>query len=131
MSEPPSEPRHDDVRPVHEELPSRLILRTMLATVMVGASLCFATYLIMRGRMLSLRPSYQFPEQSLPPPREVAEVRQELFHVANPRPTVKDSQRAALDQFGWVDRGRRVVHVPIEDAIDLVVKRASQSGGRP
>lgn len=113
-------------RPAEDRLPRGLILRTIVATVMIGTSLCFATYVITRGRMLALRPSFTFPERSLGPPHEVANVRQELFRIANPRPTVKDRQRAELERFGWVDRQQRIIHMPIEEAMRLVAAR----GGR-
>jgi hypothetical protein len=122
------EQRHDDVRVERELLPRGLIARTALATVMVGASLCFATYLIMRARILAVRPGYEFPERELPAPHEIATVKQELFGVTNPAPDPKAEERATLETFGWVDRGRRIVHIPIEAAIDL---EARGEGGRP
>ena len=33
------------------------------------------------------------------------------------------AQRVRLDSFGWVDRTRGVVHIPVDAAIDLVVAR--------
>jgi hypothetical protein len=116
----PDQDHHPDVRHEPETLPRSLILRISLGTVMVGASLCFATYLIMRARVHAVRPAYDFPEHALAPPHEVATVRQELFQIANPRADLYDQQRALLDGFGWVDQRRRLVHIPIEAAIDLV-----------
>ena len=110
--------------PQEEVLPRSLILRAMLATVMITVSLCFATYLLLRARMLQLRPSYRFPERALPAPHTVSEVRQELFDRANPRPTTGEKQGAVLEHFGWVDRARGIVHIPVETAIDVVARRA-------
>jgi hypothetical protein len=119
---------HDDVRPQAEHLPRGLIVRSALATIMVGTSLCFATYLIMRARVLAIRPSYDFPERALPAPHEVATVRQESFAVAHPRADLRAQQRTRLDSFGWVDRARGLVHIPIDDAVELTARR--EAGGR-
>jgi hypothetical protein len=117
---------HDDVRVERETLPRGLIARTALATVMVGASLCFATYLILRARILTVRPSYDFPEKSLPAPHEVATVKQELFAIPNPALDLKAQQRAELASFGWIDRARQIVHIPIEAAIELQARSAGE-----
>ena len=119
------------VKPEAEELPHGLILRTILATVMVGAALCFGTYLFLRERLLTLRPSFRFPEQALGAPREVANVRQEVFQIPHPVPSVRERQRAALERFGWVDRGRGIVHIPIDAAIELVARESAPRRGSP
>ncbi|MFL5304936.1 MAG: hypothetical protein ACJ8F1_06965 [Polyangia bacterium] len=125
-----TEPRHPEVRNIPDQLPRGLILRVMLATVMITVALCFATYLYDRLRMLQLRPSGAFPEQALPPPHEVAHVRQELFQIPHPRPTSIDRDRAVLQSAGWVDRQRRIVHVPVDLAIELVARRAGPGGAQ-
>lgn len=122
---PPDEPRHANVRPQREELPTGFILRVLLAAVMIAISLCFATHLILRGRLLQLRPSFRFPERHLPPPHEVATVRQELFRVADPRPNLQEEQRAGLAVFSWVDRQRGIVRIPIEAAMEIVARRGA------
>jgi hypothetical protein len=124
---PADEPRRPDVSRQSDELPTGLILRTLLVTTMIAVSLCFATHLILRARMQQLRPSYRFPERQLPAPHDVANVRQELFRLARPRPTLQEEQRAGLAAFGWVDRERGVVRIPIETAMEIV---ARQSAGR-
>ncbi len=80
-------PRHPEVRKSPDELPRGLILRVMLATVMITVSLCFATYLYCGCGCCSSVPRARFPEQTLPAPHEVAQVRQELFQIPHPRPT--------------------------------------------
>jgi hypothetical protein len=117
------------VAPEAEQLPHGLILRTILATVMVGAGLCFGTYLFLHERLATLRPSLQFPEGALSAPHEVANVRQEVFSLSHPVPSVRERQRAALERFQWVDRQRRIVHIPIEAAMDLVARESAPGGG--
>ena len=130
-ADPGATPHRSDVRVHHEVLPKSLILRTLLATLMVGVALCFLTYVIMRARVLTLRPSYQFPEKSLPPPHQVANVRQELFQVAHPRPNMRTQQTKQLESFEWVDRRQGLVRVPIDVAIDLLIARRASAAGGP
>jgi hypothetical protein len=94
---------------------------------MITVALCFATHLILRARLVQLRPSYRFPERDLPAPHDVATVRQELFRVADPRPTLQEEQRAGLARFGWVDRERGIVRVPISTAMEIVAHRPAAS----
>ena len=127
---------HPEVRPQPEELPRRLIARIVLATIMIGVALGFATHLILHERLRSLRPSGDAAERAaLPPaqvPREVANVRQELFRLAHPIPSVHEQQRAELARFGWIDRGRRLAHIPIEAAMDVVAAGSlPAAGGAP
>jgi hypothetical protein len=123
------EREHPSVAPEAEQLPRGLILRTVLTTVMVGAGLCFGTYLFLRERLMTLRPAFRFPEGALSAPHEVANVRQEVFGIAHPVPSVRERQRAALERFEWVDRRRRIVHIPIEAAMDLVARESAPGGG--
>lgn len=118
-----AEPRHPEVHTYDDELPRGAILRGILATVMIIVALCFATYVYTHLCMLHFRPSGVFPEQNLSPPHEVAHVRQEMFDLRHPRPTILDRDRVTLNSFGWVDRGRRVIHVPVDVAMDLVARR--------
>jgi hypothetical protein len=120
-----------EVHNFQDRLPRGAILRGILATVMITVALCFATYVYTHLWMTHYRPSGEFPEQDLPPPHEVAEVRQEMFQLPHPRPTLLDHDRATLNSFGWVDRRYRLVHVPIDVAIDLVARRAHSDRTAP
>jgi hypothetical protein len=42
--------------------------------------------------------------------------------------TARQAAQHQLESYGWVDRDRDVVHIPIEHAIDLYVARNSGSG---
>lgn len=114
-------PVHEDVFQQPDQLPRVLLLRIALGTVAVGLSLCIIAYLLLRAREHALRPSSTFPEASLPPPRQVGQVRQELFTITSPKPTPLEEQSEALQQYGWIDRGRGIVRVPIEVGMDLVL----------
>jgi hypothetical protein len=54
----------------------------------------------------------------------VAAVRQAPFEMPVPVPELKQRQRVLLQSYGWVDRQRGVVHIPVKRAIDLVLEQA-------
>jgi len=60
-------------------------------------------------------------ERQLPPlPRIQVQPVHELEEV-------RDQQRQAVDSYGWVDRAHGVVHIPIEQAMEIILTR----GGLP
>jgi hypothetical protein len=73
----------------------------------------------------ALRPSGVWPERWLGPRHMVSAVREDVF--GEQRGASFDAgQRRLLGTYGVVDRERRIAHVPIDLAIELVV-----SGRRP
>jgi hypothetical protein len=40
------------------------------------------------------------------------------------------AKEKALHSYGWIDRQRGVVHIPIERAMDLTVEESRQQGAR-
>jgi hypothetical protein len=118
--------RRPDVEPRQEEPPRGLIARVVLVTVMVGVTLCFSTYLLLRARTLGLRPSGLFPERDLGAPRAISGVEEEQFRVRYPRPTLRDEQRAVLESYGWVDRARGIVRIPITRAMEIVAAEGTR-----
>jgi hypothetical protein len=125
-SRDPLAARHKDVRPRREDLPRGLVARVTLVTVMIGVTLCFATYLLLRARTAVIRPSGRFPERALGAPRPMSRVEEEQFRVRYPRATLRDQQRAVLESYGWVDRARGVVHIPIARAMEMVAAEAAR-----
>ncbi len=116
------EPRHDEVRYEDDTVPRGTLVRATIGTIVITISLCIVAYLLMRVRESELRPSGQFPEEKLGPPHNVAELRQDLFDLPRPEPAHKERDRRRLESFGWTDRARHELHVPIDQAIDSVLQ---------
>jgi len=51
-------------------------------------------------------------------------VEQRLFEHSNMGPTWREAAHQRLDSFGWVDREKGIVHIPIDRAMDMVEKGA-------
>jgi len=54
--------------------------------------------------------------------RKVGMVEQQLLENANRAETTRAQERQRLDSYGWVDRGQGLVHIPVERAVELVLK---------
>lgn len=121
-------PVHEDVFQEPDQLPRVLLLRIAVGTVAVGLSLCVIAYLLLRAREYSLQPSASLSGATLPPPHRVGQVRSELFTITDPKPTPLEEKRRTLEQYGWIDRSRGIVHVPIDVGMDLVL--TEPQGGR-
>jgi hypothetical protein len=119
-----AEPENRGVRAEAEGVSALVVLAALVATICGGAALGGAAYFLLHVREGQLRPSRVFAERTLPAPHRVAEVLEEPFDVAHPRPTLKERQRQSLHQFAWVDRARRLVRIPIDLAMDIAAGRS-------
>lgn len=79
----------------------------------------------MRRQELALNPAHPvLPSEA--GKRKIGMVEQQLFESADRAATMQAQQKARLGGFGWVDRPKGLVHVPVEQAMDRV-----QRGERP
>lgn len=97
-------------------LPERAIRVVAAAVVAAVIALGLLTQAILAAAEGRLRPSHTFSEAALGPPR----ARADLFARPDARPSGVARDRALLDGYGWVDRDRGIVRIPIERAIDVV-----------
>jgi hypothetical protein len=116
-----------------ESVSAPLVSGALVFTLLMGAALIIGAYALLRGREGELRPSRQFGERSLRVRERVSDVLQEPFELAGARPSEREQQEQELHHFGWVDRTHRIVRIPIEEAMRLVVEggQAAKGGGAP
>ena len=55
-------------------------------------------------------------EQTPPPPRLQAEPETDLVRM-------RSEEHQKLSSYGWIDREKRVAHIPVERAIDILAQR--------
>jgi hypothetical protein len=110
------------VRAEEDRISSRRIVAVGIASLLLFffASLA-ATRMMERDRAALL------PEGPPPAPREVGRakigmVEQQPFERTRTGPEWKAEQRRRLDGYGWVDRKEGLVHIPVDRAMDLVVR---------
>ena len=75
----------------------------------------------------SLRPSGDFPEQRLGPRRSVQAINQALFsEEPGEGESLNDRKRSSLDGYRWLDPERRIVTLPIDQAMDRIVRESTR-----
>jgi hypothetical protein len=114
------------VRQEEDRLPPRRIVHAILATLGFALVLGFVSWRIQRSREDALRPAKNFPEQFLGPIQERSNVHEELFSSRGRGQVLMRAQRQELGRFAWVDPERRIVRVPIDVAMDLVVREGAK-----
>ena len=112
--------RHADLHQEEDRVPAGWVILSIVVVLIVSLVLIVWAHGLVRDAFADLRPTGAFPERSLGPRRPEARVRQDLFDERGLAPTLNQVRRAELESFGWVDRPRGVVRIPIERAIDLV-----------
>ncbi|HEY7374834.1 MAG TPA: hypothetical protein VIF57_21900 [Polyangia bacterium] len=120
--------------PLHQEpegTPTLLIVAALLGTVCAGTLLIGAAFLVLHEREGRLRPSRQFDEQALHLRDRVSGVLQQPFEIPHARPSERAEQEEALHRFGWVDRRRGIVQIPIEEAMRMIAGGKAPSGDGP
>jgi hypothetical protein len=111
--------RRPEVRQERDAVPLRGIFLIGLATLLVGAALSFWAASLVSEREQTLRPSGEFPEQHVLLPEEVYGVHQGLFGEVPNAELYDRGPRRDLTAFGWVDKERRLVRIPIDTAMKL------------
>ena len=103
---------------------------TIVLTVALGVAAVLGLWALqmMRSREHALRPSDRWPEATLPAPTEISGIEQQLFDEPAQGLSERELVRKRLGSYGWVDREREIVHIPIDRAIDLYLER--QGGAR-
>jgi len=113
---------HPPLREEPESVSAPVVSGALVFTLLMGAALIIGAYALLRGREGELRPSGRFGERSLRVADRVGGVLQQPYDIAGARPSEREQQEQELHQFGWVDRSRRIVRIPIEQAMRLIVE---------
>jgi hypothetical protein len=109
------------VRQEEDLMAGRAITVVAVAVLLLTLAMCFWAAQLLAGYEHAQRPSLRFPEARLPRPTEASDIEQETFGRVPQARIDREQQRRRLHGFGWVERERGVVHVPIDRAIDLYV----------
>jgi hypothetical protein len=99
-----------------------------IIVVSIGSLIIFALGVLAAWWMLDVRTRRFQPQGPPPPPALAGEpkigmVEQRPFAIPS---DFMDRQRQRLSSYGWVDRARGQVHIPIERAMQIVVEEANK-----
>jgi hypothetical protein len=109
-------------RPVVQEpeaVASKRAVRVAILFLLVFATATIWSVAIMnQGRDLE-------PQEVIPSPREIGKpeigmVNQRLFELQLDGKQQRDEQLRRLNSYGWVDRDKQIIHIPIERAMEVI-----------
>ena len=100
-------------------LAGRAITVIAALVVLLTLVMCLWAARLLAGHERAQRPSLIFPEAALPRPSEASAIEQESFGRVPQARVDRLAQRERLSSYGWVQRERGTVHIPIDRAIDL------------
>ena len=113
--------RNPDLHQEEDLIPRWKVLAALAFVAGVSAALIVWAVYATDAHVAALRPSTVFSERWLGPRHMVAGVREDIFGEQRGR-SFDGLKRAELESYGWVDPGHRIVRIPIQRAIDLVVQ---------
>ncbi|KYF73034.1 hypothetical protein [Sorangium cellulosum] len=127
-----SQYRRPDVRQEEDHLPWRRILAIAFAVIIIFFILAIWSWMILRGREAALRPAGRSMDQAregFQPRGVVAGVDQRIFQRGATGEEglgklLNRRKHEELGRFGWADRERGIVQIPIEDAMGLVAEES-------
>jgi hypothetical protein len=136
MNHPPQEP---------DLIPSNLVIASMLGVIAAIAIGCVVAQAIATWRTAEQGSNPRAPAERLrgvPPevvPPEVNAIETLPFRVEAQGLTSHRIAEVRLSGYGWIDRGRRIIHIPIDVAFDAYLARlagarapaAPRRGGAP
>jgi hypothetical protein len=121
MSQDPSPDIPLTEKPEEENLPIGRILG-----IAGGALLLFVICIVWSQRILAHQTDVALPGGAPPLPRsigkeEIGIVDQSLFELEGRAEALKKQKRQHLGSYGWVDREKGIIHIPIDQAMEQVV----------
>jgi hypothetical protein len=114
---------------VHQEedlVASRRVLTVGVLAVVIGAVGVFFAGLIVACDTGALQPSFAGPHGPRAARPQISHVEQTPIRDAERGVDLRNAQRRKLETWGWVDRDSGVATIPIETAIDIIVRETSR-----
>lgn len=118
-------------------VPSNLVVASTLGVIVAIAIGCLVAQAIASWRTAEQRSNPRAPAERLrgvPPevvPPEVNAIETLPFSVEAQGLAAHQVAETWLSGYGWIDRGRRIIHVPIEVAFDAYLARLASGPSAP
>jgi hypothetical protein len=114
---------HDfDVHQEEDVVASRSLVRIGVVSVVLGAVGVLAAGGLLAMSEGEVKPSFAGPTGQPTAPRELSRVEQTPIWDTRVAEELRDEHRRDLAAWGWADRDAGIARIPIERAMDLVVK---------
>jgi hypothetical protein len=110
------------VRQEDDVIAGRRLAHIGLTAVVVGAVGVFLAGLLVYAAIGVIQPSAAGPRGTQPAPTAIAHIAQTPIWDTEEGIDLEKRQRGELERLGWVNKAGGMAQIPIEAAIDLVVK---------
>lgn len=114
---------------VHQEedlVATRSVLKIGIVAVVIGAVGVFFAGLVVACGAGALKPSFAGPQGPRASHPEMSHIEQTPIRDTQRGIDLRTAQRRELEGWGWVDRDAGLAKIPIEQAMDIVVREASR-----
>ncbi len=114
---------------VHQEedlVATRRLLKVAVVSLLVGALAVFFGGLVVACSTGALQPSFAGPRGPRASSPQMSRVEQTPIRDTRRGIDLRNEQLRDLESWGWVDREKGVAKIPIEQAMDVVVREASR-----
>jgi hypothetical protein len=120
---PPPEAQAD------ERIPTAKIVTIGLASLIVFAAATFWSWKLMDRELRAIQPGGPAPVPKEIGKPEIGIVDQVPFEITRSAVRTRREQEQWLNSYGWIDRDKGTIHVPVERAMDAWL--AQHKGTRP
>jgi hypothetical protein len=121
-------PGHSPVRAEEDRVDSRAVIAVGAASLLVFLIAGAIVVGYLRGRQSAHGPVAVPAEAGQ---SKIGMIEQDVFDVAVRGDEDLARRRAKLEGYGWVDREKGIVHLPIERAMELVAQGVRPAPGAP
>lgn len=121
-----TEPENPDVLQEDDHVSHLGVILGMLVVFAITAAMIVWAWATTDQGLAERRPSGDFPEERLGPRRDVQGVRQAILRQRGVGEVRDAHSPGELDTYRWLDPDRRIVTLPIEQAMDRVVEESAR-----
>jgi hypothetical protein len=122
---PETHAEHGEIRTEHTDVNVRGVLYVGAGLVVVGVICCLASYwtyqALQRGESRPTRFRLSEKREQLPPEPRLEQI-ERMKTWGEPTPPLYAEEEQRLDSYGWVNKEKQIVHIPIERAMMLLVE---------
>jgi hypothetical protein len=106
-----------------DRIPSKKIVVIAVTSIVIFAIGVVLSTWVLAARTQRLQPHGPGPLPPLAGEPKIGIVNQFLFETPS---EFQDQQRQRLDSYGWVDRARGQVHIPVERAMQMMIQESKR-----
>ena len=121
-----TEPENPDLLQEDDHVSHRNVILGMLVVFAVTAAMIVWAWATTDQGLAERRPGRDFPDERLGPRKDVLGVRQAILRHGGVGEVRDAHSPRELDAYRWLDPDRRIVTLPIEQAMDRIAEESAR-----